>query len=180
MSLFGALTISSDNPRIDPPFGGLNGPPGERAWFIRFLRGIDSEDRACCGKSGGSGRMRGLSLFDFVFSHLYVRGSLCNKAEGIGFTLRNAVAPAIVTGLTRVEIDGRRFAPDGVAICQGSGIISAAQITDQAPLALDLGTVVDILIPGGSIRPGTHTVTMGVIIRGVGEVIAKVTDTTGD
>ena len=101
-------------------------------------------------------------------------------AEGIGLTLRNVVAPAVVTGLTIVEIDGRRFAPGEVTICQGGGSITAAQITDQTPLVLDLGAAADILIPGGSIVPGTHTIAIGAIIREVGEITAKVTDKTGD
>ena len=120
-----------------------------------------------------------MSLADLVFSRLYVRGSLRHGTEGIGLTLRNVVASAVVTGLTKVEIDGRRFAPSEVTICQGGGIVSAAQIKDQSPLVLDFGAAAEILIPGGSIGPGTHTIAIGAIIRGVGEVAAKVADRTG-
>ena len=111
-----------------------------------------------------------------LLRRFFVDGSLRNKEEGVGFELRNLVAPTTMTAFGPIEIDDLSFAADEITLV-ASKVRPASAISSQAPLFLAMGTSLTVRIHGLHLPAGEHQITIHAITREVGAVVIDVTET---
>jgi len=93
------------------------------------------------------------------------------QAQGFEVMLKNKLGTATIIGFTDIRLDGEPYALDQITILKDRKSIPAAEINRGKPLLVTFGDelLVRVARPGG-ISEGTHRITMGVAMVGVGGV----------
>lgn len=112
-----------------------------------------------------------------LLSKLYVKGSLTNTSEGCEFKLKNTLAPSIIIGCDKVEVDGQSHPLHKVFIIKKVSERSAISVTPRNPLPLDINEEVRFILKGVSLPPGSHKVQILLKTKEVGEIEIPVEDT---
>lgn len=112
----------------------------------------------------------------FLLKKLYVKGSLRTEAEGFGLTIRNTLAPGTITGISPLEIDGQVVPLEKITIGKGNNTRPADKITPASPFPFGLNDEANLLVKGMSLEPGTHSLTVTVKTKEVGELNIQVED----
>lgn len=107
---------------------------------------------------------------------IYVRGSLRCSALGCELQFRNTYAPVTIVRFRALEIDGRDLVDQALAVTTGGVERPASDVTPQAPLLFPLAESVTLRLPGLSLPPGRHALTVRVGIAEMGEVVLQVSD----
>jgi hypothetical protein len=112
-----------------------------------------------------------------LLAKLYVKGSLCNRAEGFALTMKNVLAPGCATAFLGLDVDGVGYPLEQVSLSvDGLGTIEATEISSQAPLPLGLGCRVVITVRGDKLAPGPHDIVIRFRTKEVGEVRLSIRD----
>jgi len=112
-----------------------------------------------------------------VLKKLYVEGSLCAEQEGFGFDLKNVIAPATITRVSGLEVDGDRVDDGKVVIMPPSGNSrSIEQISPERPLQFPVGMVIRLHVSDETLGPGVHQVTLHVDVKEIGSLEIPVSD----
>jgi hypothetical protein len=112
-----------------------------------------------------------------LLAKLYVKGSLGNRKEGFAFTIKNVLAPGTVTSFLGLLVDGADYSPQQVSlVVNGPRRIEATEISSLAPLSLDLGRQVSVMIQGPRLAPGPHEIVIRFRTKEVGEVRLPIRD----
>ncbi|MBL7199116.1 MAG: hydroxymethylglutaryl-CoA reductase [Anaerolineae bacterium] len=106
---------------------------------------------------------------------LYVPNSLRNQGEQFSFQLRNQIAPGTLVGLSRLMVNGEDRPLDGVTLTTEGGTRRACGLSDDAPLAFEVGEQVTVSVPG-TLAAGEHTIQITVQTREVGPLTFPVMD----
>ena len=106
---------------------------------------------------------------------LYVPNSLRNQGEQFSFQLRNQIAPGTLVGLPRLAVDGEDRPLDGVTLTTKAGTRCACGLSDDAPLAFEVGELVTVSVPG-TLTAGEHTIRITVQTSEVGPLTFPVVD----
>lgn len=107
---------------------------------------------------------------------IYVRGSLRCSAVGCELQFRNTYVPVTIVRFCALEIDGRNLVDQALAVTAGGVKRSASGVTPQAPLPLPLEESLTLRLPGLSLSPGRHTLTVRLDIAEMGEIVLQVSD----
>jgi hypothetical protein len=115
----------------------------------------------------------------FLLRRLYVKGSLRNVDGGFEFDLKNSLGsgyaeralPLIVDG-EELPLDAARFVLDGEAI-------GFDEVSPERPMTLGMNRTVTGLVRGRVLAPGKHTLGIGFVVVGMGEMRFDVTDAIG-
>lgn len=111
-----------------------------------------------------------------MLKKLYQAGSLENTERGAVFLLRNAIAPAHITGIDFVRV-GEETYVDQVSIRLGEREMGAGEISPDNPILIPLGHTVQVIIAGLHLAPGTYPVAVGIRTKEVGPLAVEVSDT---
>ena len=112
----------------------------------------------------------------FILKKLYVPGSLSNTAEGCQLQIKNTLAPATITGVGPVTIDGTVYTQKDVVLMRGSERLSAAAAGSAHPVTFDINTVVTIAVLNVKLAAGEHRVGLDVTSREAGRLKFEIAD----
>jgi hypothetical protein len=114
----------------------------------------------------------------FLLKKLYVKGSLHAEDDGFALDLKNSIAPASITALTVLDVDGEEIGPTQVVLIPPSGNPRpTAEISSEAPLLFPVGATITLRVSGKSLEPGTHEIVIHVVVREIGLLGIPVSDT---
>lgn len=113
-----------------------------------------------------------------VLEKLYVKGSLRVEEGGFVFDLKNLIAPATITGIRGLEVDGEKIDDSRVTIVPPSGgSRSIGDISPGRPLQFPIGMAVTVHVSGDTLEPGQHDLAIGVAVKEIGSLDIPVSDT---
>jgi hypothetical protein len=113
-----------------------------------------------------------------VLKKLYVQGSLRAKDDGFVFDLKNLIAPATITGIEGLEVNGDRVDDSRVTISLPNGnprLIT--QISPGTPVQFPVGVVVTLRVLNEALDPGQHDLCLRVAVKDIGSLDIPVSDT---
>ncbi len=110
----------------------------------------------------------------YLVKRLVEQGSFRNfgkdgEVEGFEVKLKNKLGAATVTGFSGVKVDGIEYGLDEIEITKGRQTFPASSVSTDRPLRVAYGDELLIRVrkPGG-MAPGSHKVTLGVDMVGMG------------
>lgn len=113
-----------------------------------------------------------------VLRKLYVKGSLRSEDQGFAFDLKNLIAPATITGLSGLDVDGRARDDSAVTIMPPSGNPRPAdRLSTSRPLHFPVGAVVSFHVPGEPLESGEHEIILHIELKEIGSLRIPVSDT---
>ncbi|MGD2176372.1 MAG: hydroxymethylglutaryl-CoA reductase [Anaerolineae bacterium] len=113
-----------------------------------------------------------------VLKKLYVKGSLRVKEGGFVFDLKNLIAPATITGIEGLELDGEKVDDSQVTIVAPSGgSRPVGHISSGRPLQFPVGVVVTLHVSDETLEPGQHDLAVRVEVKEIGLLDIPVSDT---
>jgi hypothetical protein len=113
-----------------------------------------------------------------VLKKLYVEGSLRLEDQGFAFDLKNLIAPATITEISGLDVDGEAIDDSVVTIVPPSGNSrSADRISSGRPLHFPVGLVVTLHAAAEPLEPGEHELTLHVKVKEIGSLEIPITDT---
>jgi hypothetical protein len=112
----------------------------------------------------------------FILRKLYVPGSLTNTDMGCQFQIKNTLAPATVTGVGPVVIDGDDCPAKDVLVMRGSERAPVAEVSKARPVAFDINVVVTLVAKGRKLAPGEHHLSVEIASREAGRLKIEITD----
>jgi hypothetical protein len=114
----------------------------------------------------------------FVLKKLYVKGSLRTEKDGFALDLKNTIAPATITALTGLDVDGERLTQPLVTVTPPTGQPRATgDISVETPLPLPLNATIRLRVTGKALGPGLHKLTVHIVVQEVGPLEIPVADT---
>lgn len=112
-----------------------------------------------------------------VLKKLYVEGSLRLEDGGFAFDLKNLIAPATITRVESLEVDGEKVDDSQVVIVPPSGNGRPIErISSGRPLSFPVGVVVTLHVSGETLEPGEHDLTLHVDVKEIGPLDIPVSD----
>lgn len=120
------------------------------------------------------------SIPSFVLKKLYLEGSLRNTADGCQLQLKNTLAPATITGVGTLTIDGAAQHPSIVTMMRGNERLQASDAGARHPLVFDINVTVTIQFRRITLAPGAHRVGIDVTTREAGRLKWEISDTVAD
>jgi hypothetical protein len=113
-----------------------------------------------------------------VLKKLYVKGSLRVKDGGFVFDLKNLIAPATITRIDGLEVDGKKVDDSRVTIVSPTGSSRPiGQISPGTPLQFPVGVVVTLHVLDETLEPGQHDLAVRVEVKEIGSLDIPVSDT---
>lgn len=112
-----------------------------------------------------------------VLKKLYVEGSLRLHEDGFGLALKNVIAPATITNVGGLEIDGERVDDSQVTFLPAGGKPRPIkQISSERPLQFPVGVVVSLHVSDEALEPGMHHLVLHVDVKEIGSLEIPVSD----
>lgn len=97
-----------------------------------------------------------------MLRRLYQRGSLRQRSEGVAFAIKNRLREATLTRFDSLQIDGQPCPLERVVLVAPEGRRTPAlQVSEQRPVVLGLGEVLEILVEGRQVDSGRHWLELG-------------------
>jgi hypothetical protein len=113
-----------------------------------------------------------------VLKKLYVEGSLRLEDQGFAFDLKNLIAPATITEIGGLDVDGEAVDGSLVTLMPPSGNSrSADQVSSGRPLHFPVGVVVSLHVAAEPLEPGEHELTLHVKVKEIGPLGIPISDT---
>ncbi len=114
----------------------------------------------------------------FILKKLYIAGSLRNLDGGCQLQLQNTLAPATITGVGPVTIDGVQHSSADVVLQRGGESLPASDVSPQHPMRFDINAVVTITVKNAALAPGEHRIALDINSREAGHLKWDVSDST--
>lgn len=112
-----------------------------------------------------------------VLKKLYVEGSLRLQDGGFAFDLKNVIAPATITNVDGLDVDGRKVDDTQITMVPPSGNSRPIeQISSGRPLHFPVGVIVTLHVSDEALEPGTHHLTLHVDVKEIGSLDIPVSD----
>ena len=120
-------------------------------------------------------------MFRFIpnvlLKQLYNRNSLQNTSDGFTFSLKNRLADARFTGLSRIRIDGKDYPITAFRLeLEGNEALEVSQISIGNPLEFPLRRRVNAYARAEPLAPGPHTIELTLQTQPFGTLVITVTD----
>lgn len=113
-----------------------------------------------------------------VLKKLYVTGSLHLEDQGFAFDLKNLIAPATLTNVSCIDVDGVATENSLLTIVPPSGNPRPAdRISASRPLDFPVGAVVTLHVAGEPLDSGKHELTLHVELKEIGSLQIPISDT---
>lgn len=112
----------------------------------------------------------------FVLKKLYVAGSLRNAPEGAQFKIVNTLAPATITTVGPILLDGIRHDLQKIMLLHGHERLQASEATASRPVAFGINSAITIIFSGVALAPGCQRIGLSVITREAGRLAWGIED----
>jgi len=110
-------------------------------------------------------------MIEQYLERLFTWESLENTHRGVEFELKNRLIEAEFEGVTMVKIDGEAVGDGDITLeLSEDERLTAAEITPETPLELDLAETVRVILARDRLRVGVHELAVGLRVEGYGEV----------
>ncbi|MEX2245942.1 MAG: hypothetical protein WEC75_04580 [Dehalococcoidia bacterium] len=116
----------------------------------------------------------------FLLRRLYVKGSLRNVDGGFAFDLRNTLGTGYADAVLPLVVDGDQVPPGQAAFDADGTRVSFADIAPDRPFTLAMDRTLTVRVDGRTLADGPHTIGLGFIVTGIGEMAFEVTDAVTD
>jgi hypothetical protein len=113
---------------------------------------------------------------EFMLKALYVRGSLLRIDDGFEFQIKNELGPARIVGALPLKVDRTQVPLADCSFLYGDEEVAAEALTPENSLLMRKGEAVTIRVRGMALRPGRHTLEIGVAVKDLGELRFTVGD----
>jgi hypothetical protein len=113
---------------------------------------------------------------EFMLKALYVRGSLRRTGDGLEFQIKNELGPARIVGALPLKVDRKPVPMADCSFLYGDEELPAEALTPENSLLMRKGEAVTIRVQGMALRPGRHTLEIGVVVKDLGELRFSVSD----
>jgi hypothetical protein len=113
---------------------------------------------------------------DFILKALYVRGSLRRTDQGIEFQLKDELGPARIAGAVPLRVDRQPVPVADCGFVRGDREETFEAVTAENSVLMRKGEAVTVRVRGLSLRPGRHTLDIGVLVKDMGEIRFTVGD----
>lgn len=112
-----------------------------------------------------------------VLKKLYVEGSLRAQQGGFCFEIKNVIAPATITEVGGLEVDGEEVESGQVTLVPPSGNSrSIDQVSSERPLQFPVGMAIRLEVADTTLEPGMHHLTLHVSVKEIGSLEIPVSD----
>jgi hypothetical protein len=112
----------------------------------------------------------------FLLRRLYVKGSLRNVDGGFEFDLKNSLGSGYAERALPLVIDGEELALDAASFVLDGKAIRFDEVSPEQPMTLGMNRTVTGSVAGRTLAPGKHTLSIGFVVVGMGEMRFDVTD----
>jgi len=113
-----------------------------------------------------------------VLKKLYVKGSLRPEDRGFAFDLKNLIAPATITDVESLDVDGESIEASLVTVVPPSGNSRRIdQISSGTPLHFPVGVVVTVRVASETLEPGEHELVLHMKVKEIGSLDIPISDT---
>jgi hypothetical protein len=112
----------------------------------------------------------------FLLRRLYVKGSLRNENGGFAFDLKNSLGSGYAERVLPLLIDGEQVAPERATFTVDGDATGFADVSAERPMTLGLNRLVTVTVGGQPLAAGKHTIEIGFVVTGMGEMKFDVTD----
>ena len=110
-------------------------------------------------------------MIEQYLERLFTWESLENTERGVEFELKNRLIQAEFEGVTMVTVDGEPVEPSNITLeLSEDERYTAAEITTEHPLELDLAETVQVIVQRDRLRLGVHELEVGFRVEGYGDV----------
>ena len=113
----------------------------------------------------------------YMLKRIYVEGSLKNVDCGFEFQMTNNIAPGTLTGLKKIEVDGKVIEADKIMVGKKEATMKASECSYQKPIYFNMGDVLVIRALGETLPPGKHDLVLTVSVAEIGNVNVPISDT---
>lgn len=122
-----------------------------------------------------------------ILSKFYEQDSLRNTDDGFEMMFRNRLAPAVLTGVGPLTIDGQQYSGDQVVIHlerprEGHSrpptpiVRTAKQITEDRIVEFGVNYTARVAVSGHQLSPGPYRVTLALRTKEVGDITITADD----
>jgi len=116
----------------------------------------------------------------FLLRRLYVKGSLRNVDGGFAFDLMNKLGSGYADAVLPLTVDGAGVPKERAAFAVGDERTRFSEITPERPFTLAMDRTLTVEVEGLTLTGGPHTIGIGFVVTGVGEMRFDVTDTLAE
>ena len=110
-------------------------------------------------------------MIEQYLERLFTWESLENTERGVEFELKNRLIQVEFEGVTMVTVDGEPVEPSNITLeLSEDERYTAAEITTEHPLELDLAETVQVVVQRDRLRLGVHELEVGFRVEGYGDV----------
>lgn len=113
---------------------------------------------------------------EFLLKAFYVKGSLCTDEDGFEFQLKNELGPARIIGARPLQLDRRPIPIEDCRFLHGDSEASFAEVTAEQSVLMRKGEAVTVRVRAAKLRPGRHTLGIGVVVKDMGPINFSITD----
>ena len=116
----------------------------------------------------------------FLLRRLYVKGSLCNTAEGFQFSLCNKLGAGYARKLLPIAINGDVADIERCHFYADDALHGFQEVSNTTPFSLALNKTTVIAVHGHTLGAGPQTIGMSFEVPGLGLLRFDFTDVVGD
>jgi hypothetical protein len=113
---------------------------------------------------------------EFMLKALYVRGSLQKTDDGFEFQLKNNLGPARIVGALPLQVDRKPVPLADCSFLYGGEESAFEAVTAENSVLMRKGEAVTVRVRGMALRPGRHTLEIGVVVKDLGEIRFRIGD----
>ena len=116
----------------------------------------------------------------FLLRRLYVKGSLRHENGALVFDLHNALGSGYADRVLALRVDGAEVAPAACAFVVDGQRVPFEDISELQPMTLAMGRTLSVRAEGLELEPGEHSIELGFVVTGMGEMRFDVKDIVSD
>lgn len=113
---------------------------------------------------------------EFLLKAFYLKGSLLNEDAGFVFQLKNELGPVRIVGARPLQLNRKPIPMEECRFLHGDLEADFADVTANNSVLMRKGEAVTVRVTRTRLRPGRHTLGIGVVVTDMGSVSFSVTD----
>ncbi len=117
-----------------------------------------------------------VSVPGFLLRRLYRRGTLRNTEDGFEFQLENRLGSGYAHGMLPIAVDGEEVALDRAAFVLDEALTPFESVSRASTFTLAMNRTIVVRVEGTVLSAGTHTISMGFDVPGIGTLKFDFTD----
>lgn len=116
----------------------------------------------------------------FLLRRLYVKGSLRHEDGALVFDLKNTLGSGYADRVLPLYVDGDEVSTAACAFVLDGVPLPFDSISEASPMTLGLDRTLSVRAEGLRLDPGQHSIELGFVVTGMGEMRFDVKDTVAD